>query len=99
MSLVIKNLQKIAGGNGFNLWVYKTDDAAADVDTAGYFNAAANVMNIGDVVLRLTYATTAFAALSTAGFHVVNANNGSVVDLQDQLALVGVLGDTIADTD
>lgn len=99
MALVIKNLHKIAGTSGFNLWVYKTDDAAADVDTAGYFNAAANVINIGDLILRLTYTTTAFTTLSTAGFHVVNANSAGVVDLQDTLTLIGTAADTIADTD
>ena len=25
-------------GNGFHIWHYKTDDAAATVDSAGYFN-------------------------------------------------------------
>lgn len=93
MALVIKNLHKIAGTSGFNLWLYKTDDAAADVDTAGYFNNAANVMNVGDVILRQTFTSTAFTAISTVGFHFVNANSGGVVDVADTLAV------TATDTD
>lgn len=93
MAFDITNLAKIAGADGFNLWVYKTTDATTDVDTAGYFNDASNVMNVGDIIIRLTYATSAFDAISTQGLHVVNANASGVVDVADTLAI------TATDTD
>lgn len=93
MALTTATLSKVAGSSGFNLWVYKTADAAADVDTAGYFNSVANVMNIGDVIIRLTYTSTAFTTISTHGFHVVLSNTGTVVDVADTLAI------TATDTD
>ena len=41
------NLSALTYANGFTLWHYKTNDTAAVVDTAGYFNNAA-----GDVARR-----------------------------------------------
>lgn len=93
MAFVRANLHKIAGANGFNLWLYKTDDAAATVDTAAYFNTAAAVMNVGDVIIRNTYTSTAFTAISTVGLHFVNSNDGTTVDIADALAI------TATDTD
>lgn len=93
MSLATSKLHKVAGAGGWALWVLKTADVATDVDTAGYFNAMANVMNVGDTILRLTFTSSAFTALSTAGFHSVSSNDGTTVDVNDALAI------TATDTD
>lgn len=89
----LANLTPLAYGNGFTMWLYKTDDAAATVDTAGYFNTAAKVLRVGDVILRQTFTDTTWAAISTVGFHFVNANDGTTVDIADALAI------TATDTD
>jgi hypothetical protein len=93
MAYAASNLTRLGGGNGFSLWVYKTADAATDVDTSGYFNDAATMLNIGDVIIRQTFTSTAFTAISTVGFHFVNANDGTTVDVADTLAV------TATDTD
>lgn len=93
MAFAASGLFKLAGASGFNLWLYKTADATGTVDTAGYFNSASNVMNVGDVILRITYTDGTFAAVSTVGFHYVNSNTGGVVDVADTLAI------TATDTD
>lgn len=93
MAFDISKLAKIAGGNGFSLWVYRTTDAAADVDTSGYMSSAAAMLQVGDVIVRQTYASTAYAAITTLGFHFVASNDGTTVDLADTLAV------TATDTD
>ncbi|MBR0682749.1 hypothetical protein GXW74_19815 [Roseomonas eburnea] len=93
MAFEAKNLELLAGGSGLCIWGYKTTDAAADVDTAGYFNGAANRLKVGDLIVRTTFTTTAFTTLSSQGFHTVSANDGSTVDVNDTLAV------TATDTD
>lgn len=71
------------------LWVYSTTDTAATVNTAGYFNDAADDLNINDVIL---------VASSTGGTPVlswmyVNANASGVVDVTDGVVI------TATDTD
>lgn len=90
MAFTPATLFKIAGGGGHTLWYYFTDDAAATVDTAGYFNSAIPSMNIGDLMIRVTLSA---GALSTAGFHLVKDVSASAVDVTDALAL------TVTDTD
>lgn len=69
------------------LWVYRTEDAAATVDTAGYFTPANDVLRVADVILRIT--VNSGGTPTAAGFHIVNqiAGNGAV-DVTDALALV-----------
>lgn len=83
---------------GPNLLVYKTEDAAATVDTAAYFNDDGSCLKINDVILRATVTNidTASEAASTAGFHLVNSvtrGNPDVIDVADALAI------TVTDTD
>lgn len=78
-----ENLSVLAYANGFTLWHYTTPDAAATVDTAGYFDDAADMLRAGDMVL----ANTATGGTAKAGlFHVNSAANGSV-DLADMLEI------------
>jgi hypothetical protein len=80
------------GFGAFGLWSYRTEDAAATVDTSGYFNAAAGLLRNGDIIIRVTI--NGSGAAQTAGFHLVNqVNAAGVVDTTDVLAL------TVTDTD
>ena len=80
---------------GRTLWGYFTTDATGTVDTAAYFNGdAIRSMRIGDIILRVTVdALPAITSVSTAGFHIVSAADGTTVDVNDTLAL------TATDTD
>ncbi|MGD9637838.1 MAG: hypothetical protein AB7U85_02110 [Alphaproteobacteria bacterium] len=49
-----KNLAVLAYANGFTLWQYKTADAAASVETEGYFNDASEALRVGDFVIANT---------------------------------------------
>ena len=83
------------------LWMYLTADAAATVDTAGYFDNGSttntgmrNVMMIGDVIIRMTVdSVTAPTTTSASGFHYVNSISSGIIDTTDALAL------TATDTD
>lgn len=82
-------------GQASTLWSYWTLDAAAAVDTTGYFNAAANTLSVGDIIERTSW-TTAIGAggtISTQGRHIVNSISGGVVDVTDTTA------STVTDTD
>lgn len=94
MAFNATNFQPLGGqakaGNAPQMWSYTTTDAAADVDTSGYFNAVASIVKVGDVILRVT---TSSGSVSTAGWHVVMSNTGTVVNVSDTTAL------TVTNTD
>lgn len=78
-------------GNAPQMWSYTTTDAAATVDTSGYFNSVASLLKVGDVIYRVT---TSGSAVSTAGLHVVmTISAAGVVDTSDATAL------TVTNTD
>ncbi|WP_445679220.1 hypothetical protein [Radicibacter daui] len=52
----------LAYSNGFTLWHYRSDDTAATVAAAGYFNAAAASLRAGDMVLASTAQSSSPAA-------------------------------------
>ncbi len=79
MAYQAKNLSVIGYANGFTLWHYTTPDAAAAVDTAGYFNAAADMLRVGDFI----FANCATGGSPAHGIFVIASNAGSVVDLAD----------------
>ncbi len=74
-----KNLSVLAYANGFTLWHYVTTDKAVDVDTAGYFNAAADMLRVGDMIIG----NVDTAAAPQAGIFVVRSNTGSAVNVSD----------------
>lgn len=83
MAFSASGLTRLAGASGVSLWHYATTDTIADVNTAGYFNSAANMLAINDVIIAVT---------STGGTPVVshtyvNANSGSVVDVVNGVAI------------
>lgn len=48
-----KNLALIAHGNGQSVYLYKSADAILTVTGANYFNAAAEQMRLGDVIIAV----------------------------------------------
>lgn len=71
------------------IWMYKTADTIATVNTADYFLDAINEVKLNDVI---------FVVSSTGGTPVVtitycNANDGSTIDVVDGLTV------TATDTD
>ena len=94
MAFNATNFQPLGGqakaGNAPQMWSYTTEDAAGTVDTSGYFNAVASIVKVGDVILRVT---TSSGSVSTAGWHVVMTNTGTVVNVSDTTAL------TVTNTD
>lgn len=79
MAYQSRDLSVLAYANGFTLWHYTTADAASAVDTSGYFNAAADMLRAGDIVI----ANVETDATPKAGlFFIAQAANG-VVDAAD----------------
>jgi hypothetical protein len=72
-----ENLSAVSYANGFTLWHYRTPEPAADLDTIGYFNAAATMLRSGDFLL--VNSNTAASAIH--GVMVVLSNNNGVVDV------------------
>ncbi|NDB57819.1 hypothetical protein EB001_05180 [bacterium] len=95
MAFSSTGLQPIGGqskaGNAPQMWSYTTTDAAATVDTSGYFNSVASLLKVGDLIYRVT---TSSGAVSTAGLHIVmTISAAGVVDTSDATAL------TVTNTD
>ena len=83
MTYKSRDLSVIAYANGFTLWHYPTTDAAASVDTAGYFNEAADMLRVGDMIL----ANTDTDGTLSSGILHVSSNTGTVVDVDDLTAI------------
>jgi hypothetical protein len=76
-------------GNSPSMYAYSTSDAIADVNTAGYFNALASLLRVGDVIFCFT-STGGTPAMSIVW---VNANSGTVVDVVDGLTVTATDSD------
>lgn len=74
-------------GNAPSVYAYKTTDAIADVNTAGYFNSLANTLEVGDLI----YCVTSTGTTAVATLTVVRSNAAGVVDVDN--------GTTLAATD
>ena len=86
MAFAISGLALLAGANGWHLWLYKTTDPIATVNTAGYFTGdAVNMLGVRDVIMVVD--TNA----PTTNFCTVLSNDGTTVDISD--------GTAIAETD
>lgn len=81
-----KRLSVLAYANGFTLWHYLTNDNAAAVSTAGYFNTATDMLRSGDMIL----ANVDNAGSKGAGIFVVKTNTGGVVDVANLTAFGAV---------
>ena len=105
MAFTKDNLTPLGGGSrrgkAPQMWIYKTDDAHASIDSAGYFDNGTttntgmrDMMNIGDVifVVVVTNLGASNEAVATYGTHIVNANASGVIDCSD--VTVHVVTDT-----
>jgi hypothetical protein len=64
-------------GNAPSMYLYKTADTQATVNTSGYFNDLSSVLSVGDIIF--VYDTTTPSLVLT----YVNANSSGVVDIVD----------------
>ena len=85
MAYAVAGLQPIGGqskaGNAPQMWSYTTEDAIATVNTSGYFNDAADLLKVGDLIYVYDSNTP------TASLVVVLSNTGTVVDVSDGTAI------------
>lgn len=91
MAYSVEGLQPIGGqskaGNAPQMWSYTSADAIATVNTSGYFNDAADLLKVGDLMYVRDSATP------TASLVIVLSNTGTVVDVSDGTAI------SVADAD
>jgi hypothetical protein len=78
-------LTLMAHGAGQQWWSYRTDDAPAAVDSAGYFTGEAVAMlKVGDLIfVQQVDDPAAPSSVSAAGWHLVLSNDGSTVDVSN----------------
>ena len=82
MAYAAAGLHRIGGASGAALWMYRTEDAIATINSSGYFNDAANMLNIRDLIIVQD------TNVPTTNFVTVLSNTGSVVDVSDGTAVV-----------
>jgi len=76
-------------GNAPAIYAYKTADAIADVNTAGYFNELTTVLSVGDLI----YCVTSTGTTAVATLVYVLSNASGVVDVTDGTTLAATDGD------
>ena len=74
-------------GQAPSIYAYKTTDAIADVNTAGYFNNLSDTLQVGDLI----YCVTSTGSTAVCTLTQVLSNASGVVDVAD--------GTTLAATD
>lgn len=92
MAYSVNGLMLVAGskaGNAPQVWTYQSADAIGDIDGAGYFNSAASILKVGDLI----YVYSGVGGSVAFGFVVVNANDGSTVDVTSVTAVGAVDSD------
>jgi len=87
MAYAASGLARIGGDSNGSLWMYSTTDTIATVNSAGYFNSAANMLAVRDLIIVCD--TNA----PTTNFVNVLSNTGTVVDVSDGTAVVETDGD------
>ena len=87
MAFASSGLTRVGGESNGSLWMYTSADAIATVNTSGYFNSAANMLDVRDlIIVRDTN-------VPTTSFCTVLSNTGSVVDVSDGTAVAETDGD------
>lgn len=76
-------------GQAPSIYAYKTTDTIADVNTAAYFNALANTLEIGDLI----YCVTSTGTTAVATLTVVRSNALGVVDVDNGTTLSSIDSD------
>lgn len=74
-------------GNAPQVWTYTSADAIATVNTSGYFNSAASLLKVGDIIYVHDSATP------TMSLVWVRTNTGTVVDVSDGLTVTATNSD------
>ena len=87
MAYAASGLTRLGGDSNGSLWRYTTTDAIATVNTANYFNDAANMLAVRDLVIVHDTNTP------TTNFDTVLSNNGTAVDVSDGTAVAETDGD------
>lgn len=87
MAYSASGLTRIGGDSNGSFWMYTSADAIATVNTAGYFNDAANMLSVRDAILVRD------TNVPTSNLVNVLSNTGSVVDVSDGTAVVETDGD------
>ena len=87
MAYAASGLARIGGDSNGSLWMYTTVDPIATVNTAGYFNNAANMLAVRDLIIVCD------TNVPTTNFVNVLSNTGTVVDVSDGTAVVETDGD------
>ena len=87
MAYAASGLSRLSGDSNGNFWRYTTTDAIATVNTAGYFNDAAGMLAVRDLIC--VHDTN----VPTTNFVTVLSNTGSVVDVSDGTAVAETDGD------
>lgn len=75
MSLKLSDLSVLAYANNFTLWHYKTADDA--VTTANYFDNAADMMNVNDLII----ANVDTDGIPVTQFYIVTDITGGAVTI------------------
>ena len=76
-------------GNAPGVYAYKTTDSIATVNTEGYFNSLASMLEVGDLI----YCVTSTGSTAVATLVYVLSNTGTVVDVNDGTTLASTDGD------
>ncbi len=79
----IKDLSVLAYGNGFTLWHYTSADTLTEVTTtSGYFDSAAEMLRVGDMILT----NTSTGGSVVGSLVMVSAISSGAVTVTDLLA-------------
>ena len=87
MAYSASGLARIGGDSNGSLWMYTSADAIATVNTSGYFNSAANMLTVRDLIMVRD------TNVPTTNFCTVLSNTGTVVDVSDGTAVAETDGD------
>lgn len=87
MAYAASGLARIGGDSNGSLWMYTTVDPIATVNTSGYFNNAANMLAVRDLIIVCD------TNVPTTNFVNVLSNTGTVVDVSDGTAVAETDGD------
>jgi hypothetical protein len=87
MAYAASGLARIGGDSNGSLWMYTSADAIATVNTSGYFNSAASMLAVRDLIIVCD------TNVPSTNFVNVLSNTGTVVDVSDGTAVVETDGD------
>jgi|TARA_R110002020_G_scaffold469244_1_gene694089 hypothetical protein len=88
MAYAAAGLHLIGGGSGCRMWVYRTADAIATVNTAAYFNDASDMLSVRDIICVQDTNVP-----STNWVNVLSISSAGVVDVSDGTVVVETDGD------